>query len=54
MEFVCMEGMHNSDEGCKVLLENTAKALNEEALQVLFVTAQEKSIALCIRYAVRE
>jgi len=45
-------GMHNSNEGCGILLENTAGALDEEALQMLFVTAQETSIALCIRYAI--
>jgi len=47
-------GMHNSNEGCDILLENTAGALNDEALQMLFVTAQETSIALCIRYAVQD
>jgi len=45
--------MHNSNEGCNTLLETTARALNKEALQLLFVTAQERSIALCIRYAIR-
>jgi hypothetical protein len=50
----CIQGMHNSNEGCSILLENTAGALNEEALQMLFVTAQETSMALCIRFAVQE
>jgi len=47
-------GMHNSNEGCNTLLETTARALNKEALQLLFVTAQERSIALCIRYAIQD
>jgi hypothetical protein len=46
--------MHNSNEGCDTLLEKTAEALNEEAVQMLFVTAQETNIALCIKYAVQE
>jgi len=46
-------GMQTSNEGCSILLENTAGALNDEALQVLFVTAQERSIALCMRYAIQ-
>jgi hypothetical protein len=48
-----MQGMHNSNEGCNMLLETTARALNK-ALKILFVTAQETNIALCIRYAAQE
>jgi len=47
-------GMNNSTKGCNILLEATARALNEETLQILFVTAQETNIALCIRYALEE
>jgi len=50
---VRIRGMHNSSEACDILLGNTARALNEEALQMLFVTAQETNIALCIKYAVQ-
>ena len=53
-ECALLQGMHNSNEGCDVLLEKTAGALNEEALQMLYVTAQETNIALCVRYAVQE
>jgi len=49
-----MAGMHNSNEGCNMLLETTARALNEKALQMLFVTAQEINITLCIKYAVQD
>ncbi|KAG8213639.1 hypothetical protein J3R82DRAFT_10329 [Butyriboletus roseoflavus] len=45
-------GMHKSNEGCKSLLENTANVLDERALQMLLVSAQETNIGLCIKYAV--
>jgi hypothetical protein len=46
--------MHNSEAECDILLENTAKALNEEVMKMLFVTAQETNITLCIKYAVQK
>ena len=49
-----MLGMHKSNEGCTSLLANTAAVLNEETLQMLFVSAQETNIALCINYAARQ
>ena len=51
-----MLGMHKSNEGlgCSSLLENTAVVLSEETLQMLFVSAQEANIALCIKYAVQK
>jgi len=52
--FVRIEGMHKSTKGCNIILENTARALDEEALQLLFVSAQQTNIALCIQYAVRD
>jgi len=53
---VWIEGMHKSSEKskCDMLLATTAGTLNEEALQMLFVTAQETNIALCIKYAVQK
>jgi len=57
---VQLGGLHNHDanKGCHSdilrLLENTAGALNEEALQMLFVTAQQTNMALCIKYAVQD
>jgi hypothetical protein len=47
-------GMHRSNEGCNSLLENTAAVLSDETLQMLFVSAQEANIALCITYATRK
>ena len=44
--------MHISDIGCQVLLERTAKALNEEAMQMLLITTQHSSMLLCIKYYV--
>ena len=44
--------MHKSDNGCKLLLESTAAALNEEALEVLLVTTQHSNMMICIGYAV--
>ena len=56
---VCMLGtsltntlaMHKYNEGCNSLLEKTASTLDEEALQMLLVSAQETNMALCIKYA---
>ncbi|KAF8126026.1 hypothetical protein EV363DRAFT_1586114 [Boletus edulis] len=52
---VRIKDMHrSSNEGCSKLLDVTTNALNEEALQMLLVSAQEVNIALCVRCAVRE
>ncbi|KAF8545529.1 hypothetical protein OG21DRAFT_1429121, partial [Imleria badia] len=47
-------GMHKSNEACSNLLEATTTVLNEKALQMLLISAQEVNVALCVRYAVRE
>ena len=47
-------GMHKSNDGCKSLPENTANVLDERALQMLLVSAQETNIGLCIKRAARE
>jgi hypothetical protein len=54
--FTSMLGMHKANEGlgCNSLLENTAVVLSEETLQMLFVSAQETNIELCIKYAAKE
>ncbi|KAG9314888.1 hypothetical protein JVU11DRAFT_3990 [Chiua virens] len=44
--------MHKFNEGCKIVLEKTAAALNDESLQMLFVTTQSANIMLCVKYAV--
>ena len=47
----CMD-MHQSNNGCQVLLERTADALNEEAMQILLITTQHSNMLLCIKYCV--
>ena len=49
-----MLGMHRSNEGCNSLLKTTAAVLSERTLQMLFVSAQETNIALCIKYAAQQ
>jgi len=51
---VRIEGMDKSTKGCNIILDNTAKALDEDALQMLFVAAQQTNVALCVRYAVQD
>ena len=46
--------MHKSNEGSNNLLEVTAAVLSEERLQMLFVSAQETNLALCVKYATKE
>jgi hypothetical protein len=52
--FTNMLGMHRSNEGCSSLLESTAAVLSDETLQLLFVSAQETKLALCITYAAQQ
>ena len=52
--FTNMLGMHRSNEGCDNLLSHTAGVLSEEALQMLFVSAQETNVALCVNYAAKQ
>ncbi|KAF8549895.1 hypothetical protein OG21DRAFT_534794 [Imleria badia] len=46
--------MHKSNEGCSKLIETTTNVLDEEALQMLLISAQEANIALCVKYAVQD
>ena len=46
--------MHRSNEGCNSLLANTAAVLSEETLQILFASAQEINVALCVNYAAKQ
>ncbi|KAF8119484.1 GTP-binding protein [Boletus edulis] len=48
---VRLENIHKANQGCNILIENTALVLNDEALQMLFVSTQETNIALCVKYA---
>ena len=44
--------MHTSENGCLILLERTAGALDEEAMQKLLITTQHSNMLLCIKYYV--
>ncbi|KAF8127827.1 GTP-binding protein [Boletus edulis] len=48
---VRLENIHKGNEGHNILLENTAAVLSDEVLQMLFVSAQETNIGLCVKYA---
>jgi hypothetical protein len=39
---------------CVPLLESTAGALGEEAMQMLLISTQQTNMALCIKYAVEK
>ncbi|KAG9311071.1 GTP-binding protein [Chiua virens] len=47
-----VKDMHKFNEGCRIVLEKTAAALNDESLEMLFVTTQSANIMLCVKYAV--
>ncbi|KAG9314853.1 hypothetical protein JVU11DRAFT_3950 [Chiua virens] len=46
-----LRDLNKSDQECKLLIEMTVRALDEEALQMLLVTAQHTNIMLCIEFA---
>ncbi|KAN0092709.1 hypothetical protein V8E55_003493 [Tylopilus felleus] len=52
--YVRIGGMHKSNEGCSQLLETTTKALDERALQMMLVSAQQVNLAICMRYALQD
>jgi len=51
-DYVHLENMHKSDDGCQALLERTANSLNEEAMQMLLISTQHSNMLLCIKYCV--
>ncbi|KAI6157158.1 hypothetical protein BKA82DRAFT_796802 [Pisolithus tinctorius] len=50
---VPVKEMHEETADCTSLMQCTTNALNEEELQMLLVSTQRSSIALCIEYAVQ-
>jgi len=46
-------GMHEDNADCGSLLEKTATALDEVALQLLLVSTQQTNLHLCIEWAVK-
>ncbi|KAG9310045.1 GTP-binding protein [Chiua virens] len=47
-----LRDLDKSDKGSKLLIERTVKALDEETLQMLFVTAQHTNGMVCTEYAI--
>jgi len=50
----CIVEMERENANCGPLLECTAGALGEEALQMLLRSTQQTNLALCIKYAVEK
>jgi len=46
--------MEKDNADCGPLLECTAGALGEEAMQMLLISTQQTNLALCIKYAVEK
>lgn len=45
--------MQEESTSCSELMDRTAEAIDDDALQLLFVSVQQNNVDLCIRYAVR-
>ena len=45
--------MHEPGGDCNELIEKTADALSNEQLQAFFLSAQQISVDLCLKYGVR-
>ncbi|KAN0092724.1 hypothetical protein V8E55_003508 [Tylopilus felleus] len=50
---ICMGGIHKEEADCSALLNCTAEALDDEMLEILFVSAQQVNLKMCVEYAVR-
>jgi hypothetical protein len=46
-----IKGMDGENADCTELLDCTAAALDDEMLQILFVSAQQANLDLCVHYA---
>ncbi|KAG2344180.1 hypothetical protein BDR05DRAFT_999335 [Suillus weaverae] len=51
-DHICLPNMHEDDADCKPLIERTARSLDDEVLQQLFVSTQQTNLELCMKYAV--
>lgn len=47
----CSVDMHKKNTKCKELIEQTAHALNDDAIKLLFVSVQQNNLDICIKYA---
>ena len=56
MEILCLfytKDMHKSDQKCPELTEKTAEALDDEALQGLFIITQRNNLDQCFKFIVK-
>ncbi|KAG2137872.1 GTP-binding protein [Suillus bovinus] len=49
---ICLPNMDKDDADCGPLIELTARTLDNEALQQLFVSTQRTNLEICMKYAV--
>ncbi|KAG2344140.1 hypothetical protein BDR05DRAFT_961985 [Suillus weaverae] len=49
---ICLPNMDKDDADCGPLIERTARTLDNEVLQQLFVSTQQTNLKLCMKYAV--
>lgn len=50
---VCLPNMNKDDADCSALIEQTAAALDDEALEQLFVSTQQTNLEICMKYAIQ-
>ncbi|KAN0088849.1 hypothetical protein V8E55_005906 [Tylopilus felleus] len=51
--FICMGGIDKEEADCSALLMCTAKALDNEVLEMLLMSAQQVNLKICVEYTVR-
>jgi len=45
--------MHDKDTTCLELINETANAIDDDALKLLFVSVQQNNLDICVRFALR-
>ena len=46
--------MYKADANCNELIEQTAAAIDNDTLKLLFVSTQQYNLELCIKYAIEQ
>ena len=46
--------MHQASSSCAELIEETANAITDDALKVLFLSVQQSNVDSCVRWALEE
>ncbi|KAG1893483.1 GTP-binding protein [Suillus fuscotomentosus] len=49
---ICLADMDKDDADCGILIECTAKTLDDDTLKQMFISTQRTNVELCMRYAV--